>query len=414
MTDDARAVSLRSVCARNVTRLLRAASVQGAFLGFTASSCAHCADHETQWAAYAAMAAASPAAALPAIFRVDSDVERSLVRRHEVVEVPALVLAWHDRFTPYIGPHTSAAMLAFASAQLEPPAVRLKGERELKQLLANQEGSSSAGAVPGAARSASDTDDADNESAPALEPILLLGFFTDLDDEEDEVRVPLPHALHPPPPHPPLPRPSAMCLVWPCAQVEDFVQAAVQLRKLRTDVPVRAAYVQLTASLSATFGRSRQWFTRGPCAVLLAGGRRRHAAASTFQLDETHEGGLSLAEWAMRTALPAVGELSPTSFAAYAATSLPMLIAFVLPRAAKAAGGYGHPLTLQTDARARTPRNAALSLSPSPSQKRSSSQKRSPIPNPGTSWPRRFGASRRGSAASCSSSRVTDARSARA
>ena len=46
------------------------------------------------------------------------------------------------------------------------------------------------------------------------------------------------------------------------------------LRRLRTDAPVRAAYVQLTKPLLAEYSRGRRWFDKAPCAVLLAAGRR--------------------------------------------------------------------------------------------------------------------------------------------
>ena len=48
-------------------------------------------------------------------------------------------------------------------------------------------------------------------------------------------------------------------------------------------------------------------------------------------MDEAHESRRALSEWAAQMALPDLGELTPLTFAAYAATNLPMLIAFVAP-----------------------------------------------------------------------------------
>ena len=74
---------LANVTSRNLTRALKAAGARGLFLGFTASSCAYCAVHEAEWAAYAAARLTGRAAAsLPDLLRVDADHERKLARRH--------------------------------------------------------------------------------------------------------------------------------------------------------------------------------------------------------------------------------------------------------------------------------------------------------------------------------------------
>ena len=79
---------------------------------------------------------------------------------------------------------------------------------------------------------------------------------------------------------------------------------------------------------------------------MLVGGRPLTGPVGTsrgggYRLDEPPPDGLSLAAWALQAALPDLGELTPTSFAAYAATRLPMLIAFVPPRGGDSGGGGG-------------------------------------------------------------------------
>ena len=87
--------------------------------------------HEPAYAAYDALAR-SHAKALPLLARVDADRERALASRHEVTELPALVLASSDRWTPYTGPHTRRAMAAFAATQLAPPSLAVRSEAALQ------------------------------------------------------------------------------------------------------------------------------------------------------------------------------------------------------------------------------------------------------------------------------------------
>ena len=122
--------SLPSVSSSNISRALTSAGARGLFLGFTAASCTYCNIHEAAWAAYLTRASAS-SASLPLLVRIDGDRERALLRRHEVEELPALILAWPDRHTSYAGPHTSTAMATFAASQLMPAAVELSGGHQL-------------------------------------------------------------------------------------------------------------------------------------------------------------------------------------------------------------------------------------------------------------------------------------------
>ena len=287
---DAAAPLLPNVTASNLTRALKLAGARGLFLGFTAASCFHCTVHEAAWAAYLGSA---QVANLPLLARIDGDRESALIRRHEIDELPALVLAWSNRHTMYTGPHTNAAMAAFGAAQLTPPAIELRDEEELHALLDQQISLSPSGAATSA------------EVLPSPAPLLLLGFFNDPKEEEAE-------------------------------EVDDFVHAALELRKQRPDTAVRGAYVKLTPSLTATFIRSRRWIDAAPSAVLLVGGQLTSslsgsARGGAYRLDEAHESGRALSEWAAQMALPDLGELTPLTFAAYAATNLPMLIAFVDP-----------------------------------------------------------------------------------
>ena len=281
---------LPNATASNLTRALKAAGTRGIFIGFTAVSCIHCVHHEAVWGTYLA-STSNYRTELPLLLRVDSDRESKLLRRHEVVELPALVLAWPDRSVTYTGPHTHAAMVAFGEAQLTPPAVELS-QAALLALLDEQK-------TPPFAPASED-----EPSPPA--PLLLLGFFNDPHDGEAD-------------------------------EVDDLVNAATELRKHRPDAPVRGAYVTLTSTLSAMFVSDKRWIDAAPSAVLLAGGVPTSGASGSarggaFRLDE-HDATdkRTLSEWAMQMALPDVGELTPLTFAAYAATNLPMLIAFVDP-----------------------------------------------------------------------------------
>lgn len=248
--------------------------------------------------------------AMPGIARVDTDADQTLASRYDVSELPSLVLAWSGRWMHYAGPHTTAAVAAFGSAQLAPVAIEIRSEAELQQLLDDQRVKAGAAETKKAKRKKKKIKKA-IQSAPAElmpSPLLLLGFFSDPHDDEAE-------------------------------ELEDFTQAAADLRKLRNDVAVRAAYVRLTPALESTYVRSLRWLERAPSAVLLIGGEVTAASGSVgldagegwskyaYRLDVPKV--LTLSEWAARAALPLLGELTPLTFAAYAATSLPMLIAFV-------------------------------------------------------------------------------------
>lgn len=276
-----------ALTSRNIRDALRRTGSNGLFIGFSATSCSYCAVHEAEWSNYSNTLGAQPA--LPHISWIDADKERSLLRRYEVQELPALVLAWQTRWTPYTGVHTRAAMAAFASAQLSPPAVRLEDRGALERLVEQQRSEAA--------------------SAPIV-PVVLLGFFNNLEDEADEL--------------------------------EDFTHAAMELRKLRTDTAVRAAYIEASRDILGEYARDRRWFAAAPSAVVLLGGELRRGGGGSrssngYRLDERDEDNLSLDGWAARAALPEVGELTHLNFAAYAATSLPMLLAFVAPPASAVA-----------------------------------------------------------------------------
>ena len=326
---------LASLGASNATQLLRAAGDRGLFLGFSAASCQYCKPHESEWEKYAALleipedgdgpAAVADGAAgpkLPGIARVDADVQLALTAQHEVTDLPSLVLAWSDHWTAYAGPHSATAMAAFGAAQLAPAAIELKSETELQALIVAQQQLFTSKAPKKAKRSA----------LRLSPPLLLLGFFSDPHEDESD-------------------------------ELEDFVQAARELRKFRTDVPVRGAYIRLTPSLERQYIHSLRWIAQAPSAVLLIGGEVSEASNGAVGAAAGAGGGsdaigggggawskyayrldvknaLSLSEWAARAALPLLGELTPLTFAAYAAASLPMLIAFVdRSDRAKAAAG---------------------------------------------------------------------------
>ena len=305
---------LVNVTAANSSKALRAAGARGTFLGFTAASCMYCSLHEAEWREYAALAAESTA--LPHMMRVDADLEEMMVRRHEVMQLPALVLSWSGRWTRYEGPHTSSAMAAFGAAQIAPLVQALSGMRELEQLLDGQKpsGRKDASVEVGSSRKTKKSKNrrkGREDDAAAPRPLLLLGFFHDATGDESE-------------------------------ELEDFTTAARELRRLRTDVAVRAAYLEMTPDVEAKYVRSLHWIVGAPSAVLLRGGEPAASvwggdgggiAASAYRLDEQGESTITLGEWAARAAVPLLGELTPLTFAAYAATNLPMLIAFVAPNA---------------------------------------------------------------------------------
>ena len=56
-------------------------------------------------------------------------------------------------------------------------------------------------------------------------------------------------------------------------ELDDFARAAAELRTLRTDVAVRAAYVTLDAAVRSEFISRRGWVRQAPSAVLLVGAR---------------------------------------------------------------------------------------------------------------------------------------------
>jgi hypothetical protein len=329
---------MESVAFSNLTRTLHAVGARGLYLGFTSSSCAHCSEHEAEWQQYAD-ASASSEQELPWIVRVDSDRSRKLVRRHEVQQLPTLVLAWSSHWINYAGPHTAAALTAFGAAQLSPVSVEVHSREELEELISEHS--------PPPKMAVGGTDVA--ASSAQSPPLLLVGFFTDPADEEAD-------------------------------ELEDFLRAATELRRLRTDVAVRAAHVTLTPELRGEFIGRRRWVQRAPSAVLLVGGHLAHGPPGTvrggaYALDESgHQEGLSLSEWAVRMAVPELGELTHQSFAAYAATNLPMLIAFVDPAAAneqlelalRAVGARfrGRLCSVYSDGLAMRTRMLALGLDP--------------------------------------------------
>ena len=251
-------LSIENVTASNLTRALRLAGTRGLYLAFTAEGCIHCGAHEAEWGAYADFAAITTTT-VPGIVRVDGDRDRALLRRYEVEELPALLLAWNDRWTTYAGVHERAAMATFGAAQLAPVTRELHSMDELLEILREQkEPWPLASDLVGSSTMASErrATEAATESLPAQQPptpppaapspppppLLLLGFFGAPHDEEAE-------------------------------ELDDFARAAAELRKLRTDVAVRAAYVTLDAAIRSEFISRRGWVRQAPSAVLLVGAR---------------------------------------------------------------------------------------------------------------------------------------------
>ena len=279
---------LPSITAANFTKSLSLAGGRGMYIGFSAKSCSWCTPHEEAWAHYLGNFSNT---SLPLLARVDGDRDESLLRKHEIDELPALVLAWSDRYTNYAGIHTRAALAAFGAAQLTPPAVELDGSETLFAIIEDQK------------RLLLENHLSNQPNAPA--PLMLLGFFNDPDDEDAE-------------------------------DVIDFTHAAAELRQKRPDVAVRGVYIRMTPDLKEAFVRKRRWLERAPSAVLLVGGVPAHGPVGSsrggaYRLDEADESGRTLFEWAAQQALPELGDLTPLTFAAYAATNLPMLIAFLDP-----------------------------------------------------------------------------------
>lgn len=229
--------------------------------------------HEGEYAAYSALS--GPSATLPLLSRVNVGSERTLSRRYEVDELPALVLAWSSRWTAYTGPHRSESMVEFAEAHASPLVEVLASDAQLAPLL-EQQRRSGAEEVPGR--------------------VLLLGFFGDLDEEDEEL--------------------------------DDLRQATRHLRQQRTDVAVRAVALRTSRALNDEYSRRRRWFSRTPSALVLVDGS---PSGGAFRLDERDDDGLDFGAWAARAAVPELGELTGATFKAYAATDLPMLIAFVRP-----------------------------------------------------------------------------------
>lgn len=265
------AAGVANVTTKNVSKALARAGARGLFLGFSAVYCSFCAVHEIEYAAYNALAEAS--ASLPRLMRINAEINPALVRRYEVQELPSLVLAWSDHWTAFTGLHVSEAMVEFAEAHLSPLVEVLQDERQLATLLETQSR-------------------ARNADGPGR--VLIVGFFNDMEEEVDEV--------------------------------EDLRQAIHSLRVQRTDVPVRGVALRASRSIREEYSRRRRWFSRPPCALLLIDGQPQSEAV---MLDEPSPQNLDLAQWAARAALPELAELTGINFGAYAATGLPMLIAFV-------------------------------------------------------------------------------------
>ena len=352
-----------NVTLKNLSRALRAASTGSLFLGYSSSACSYCAVHEPAYAAYDSLAR-SHAKALPLLARVDADRERALASRHEVTDLPAVVLALGNRWTPYTGPHTRRAMAAFAATQLAPPSRAVRGEAALHALL-------SRGAA--AELLADEAAGAEEEAGLPLgrqglgrqeHELLMLGFFNDPEGEDEEA-------------------------------LEDFVAAAKALRRDRPDAAVRAAHVTLSRPLLEEYSKRRRWqsvlgaagllapqltlrppgadspgtclrcrretgptlpilqrstlrwFHAPPSVVVLVGGEIAPSGGA-YNLDERDENNLDLGAWAARAALPLLAELTGGNFAACAATQPATLCTQAAPLCIQAAPLHTQAATLRT------------------------------------------------------------------
>ncbi|KAL3924967.1 MAG: hypothetical protein SGPRY_003764, partial [Prymnesium sp.] len=262
------------VTVRNLSRALALAGARGLWLSFSAPHCSYCAVHEPEYTAYASLS--SHSATLAGLVRVDASSEAALSRRYEVEELPALVLAWKARWTAYTGLHHRDAMVAFSKGHSSGKVERMRSMGELQALVEEQRRM---------------------VGGQALGRVLLLGFFSDFEEQEEEL--------------------------------DDLEHASHALRQMRTDVPVRAAAALVSSSVVEEYGRIRRWFSRPPSVVMLLDGVH---GGGEFLLDEQHDSNLDLATWAARSAVPELGELTGRNFMAYAATELPMLITFVNPK----------------------------------------------------------------------------------
>ena len=239
-----------NVTLKNLSRALRAASTGSLFLGYSSSACSYCAVHEPAYAAYDALAR-SHAKALPLLARVDADRERALASRHEVTDLPAVVLAFGNRWTAYTGPHTRRAMAAFAATQLAPPSHAVRSEAALQALLSRGAAAElladeAAGAEEEAGLTLGRQEELGRQGLRRQEglgrqehELLMLGFFNDPEGEDEEA-------------------------------LEDFVAAAKALRRDRPDAAVRAAHVTLSRPMLEEYSKRRRWQSVLGAAGLLA------------------------------------------------------------------------------------------------------------------------------------------------
>ena len=230
LVDEPTALGLSSgsfnVTLKNLSRALRAASTGSLFLGYSSSACSYCAVHEPAYAAYDSLARSHPKA-LPLLARVDADRERALASRHEVNNLPTVVLAFGNRWTPYAGPHTRRAMAAFAATQLAPPSHTVRSEAALQALLRR----GAAAELLADEAAGADEEEAGLTLGRQEHELLMLGFFNDPEGEDEEA-------------------------------LEDFVAAAKALRRDRPDAAVRAAHVTLSRPLLEEFSQRRRWWSR--------------------------------------------------------------------------------------------------------------------------------------------------------
>lgn len=235
-------------------------------LAFSQERCLHCRKVEPEYAAYTAADPPVPLA------RVDISAEPQLAARYEATDVPAVVLLTEHgkRWQAYKGPHEALALAAYARSRVAPRVrVLAPGLAALDELVA----------------------------APRLESeVLAVGLFCSPDgDEADEA--------------------------------EELDELADALRAARPDAPVVVARATLSASELRELAKGRRWVERSPSLALWVGGDARPRAAAN--IDEDLGGGMSLAQWALRTSLPRVAWLTEANFQSYAATELPMVLTFV-------------------------------------------------------------------------------------
>jgi thiol-disulfide isomerase/thioredoxin len=197
--------------------------------------------------------------------RVNIDEMKDVSNNLGIIDIPALVIYVNKKPVIYRGVQTYESMLQYIYKRLQPPVKKLKTLSEVTNFL-------------------------DSRTQPqfSLSTVMIVGFFSDPDIEEDEI--------------------------------DEFTEMAKEFQ-----VNEDYYFAMTTSSTVVNHFKRNKTIDRTPSIILIGDDNQTHS----INMNELYDVDGGMKEWIMRKSIPLVGKITPQNFPLYERLNIPMLLLFL-------------------------------------------------------------------------------------